>query len=301
MKPVRFALGATAFALATSAFAVPQTGTYTFASPTGTTGTSSWLATPNGYNATSGSDYGNSITFGSSGFSIPVTATAWASTGGVGGYGGTLQSGYVSRYSNNGSMLNELAITSRPGAGNTSELVYNSYGTATPNSASGAPQHAIDNLGAYESMLFSFGSAVALNKISVGFPSRTSALDSDATVLVYTGSGDPTGSLSTHTYSNLLSSGWIIAGNLSNLAASGSGTLLPSVSSKYWMVGAYMNIGTNGAAMINDGFDYLKLSGLTVTTGLVPPLLVPEPAGIALFGVAAAAMLAARRRRASKA
>ncbi|MEO8938201.1 MAG: exosortase-dependent surface protein XDP1 [Burkholderiaceae bacterium] len=304
MKPIRFALATLAVCLATSAVAVPTTGTYTF---TGTpaAGSSTWNSAKSGWNATNGTNYGNSLTFNARGITNAVTATAWASTGGSGHYTGTLEQGFVSRYAYSGSTLNELAITSQPGTGNTSELT-GSGNTRNPNS--GDNEHAIDNMGSYEAMMFSFASAVQLNSVSVGFPSGSSSIDADATVLVYTGTGcspspcatDPTSGLTARTFQDLLSNGWNIAGNLQNLQSQpgGTGSLSASVaSSKYWMVGAYMSIGANATNGSNDGTkDYFKIDGLSVTQGAVTPRVVPEPDSLALSGIAATALFASRRR-----
>ena len=63
MRPIHFALGTVALALTTVAVAVPATGTYSFANPSSTSGRTGWLSTQAGYNATNGTDYGNSITY----------------------------------------------------------------------------------------------------------------------------------------------------------------------------------------------------------------------------------------------
>ena len=305
MQPIRFAFAAIALTLATTAVAVPTASTYSFSTPTANSHTP--VNTSAGWNATSGTNWGNSMTFTSTGIAIPVTVTAWASTGGVGGFNGTIQSAALTRYG-----TDELAITSRSsvttggtstgtsGAATSAGATTNAAMNAellnwVPNSAANSNQHAVDNAGGYESLMFSFTSAVTLKDVSIGFPGTGSAVDSDATVLVYTGSGDPTASLSTRTYAQLLQNGWQLAGNLLDIASptNNGKEALPisssGLSSKYWMVGAYMAVGGNSAANLNDGRDYVKVSGLTAVRA------VPEPDSLALLGIASITLLARRR------
>lgn len=297
MKLIRFAVGAIACGVTMSAAAIPST-TYNFANPIATTGATSatYSTGVGGYNTTNGTNYGNSITFAANGGGSPVTVTGWASTGNGGGYNGQIQSAFVSRYGSN-----ELAITSRSPV-NASGTSTNIVPAGTPSSnaelSNGAPntgnnQHAMDNVGAYESLMFSFQSAVTLADVAIGFPAAGSGLDADATVLVYTGAGAPP-SFAARTFADLVApgGGWQIAGNALNMQTLGHGAVTTSLASKYWMVGAYMNIGTNTAS--NGGNDYIKVSGLTVT-----PRVVPEPGSLALLGIASLAMLARRRKKAS--
>ncbi len=306
MQPIRFAFAAIAVTLATTAAAVPTSSTYDFSTPTANSHTP--VNTSAGWNATSGTNWGNSLTFTSTGIAIPVTVTAWASTGGVGGFDGTIQSAALTRYGSN-----ELAITSRSalttsGTSVGTSVAATSAGATTngamnaellnwiPNSAANSNQHAIDNAGGYESLMFSFTSAVTLKDVSIGFPSTGSSIDSDATVLVYNGVGDPTAGLSTRTYAQLLQNGWQVAGNLLDIASptNNGKEALPisssGLSSKYWMVGAYMAVGSNSMANLNDGHDYVKVSGLTAIRA------VPEPDSMALLGIASITLLVRRRK-----
>ncbi len=291
MKSLRLFAGALLSCAIAPAFAGPVTTTYNFKTMASSVG-GTWSTSASGYNATNGTNYGNTATYDAiSGAIDPVNVSAWGSTGGVGGYNGTLQSAYLSHYTS-GSGANtkyELAITSRPDTGN-AEL----NSSHRPNTSNN--QHAIDNAGGYEALLYSFQSAVTLNTVSIGFPSGTSTLDSDATVLVYTGQGDPTAGLSTRTFADLVRAGggWVVAGNLMDMARTGGvGTLNTTQSSKYWMVGAYMGIGGNSMTNVTGNNDYIKVSGLTVSA-----LVVPEPDSLALAGIAGVALLATRRRRA---
>ncbi len=275
MHSFRLALGLLVASLASPALALPAPTIYAInGAPASTTGTTSWNnSNPSYYNKTTGSLYGNSYSWGTG--STAMTMTAWGSTGGVGGYTGTLQNAFIGNYDPAG-----LGITSRPGTGNTSEL----NSSHNPQS----PEHAVDNVGSYESMLFSFASSVTLDSVSIGY----AGTDTDATVLVYTGAGDPTPSLSTRTYADLLTHGWQIAGNLLNMTTGAAGnSLTTSLSSKYWMVGAYMQIGGNSMTT-TIGNDEFKISGVSVT----PKLGVPEPGSLALLGIASLGLLFRRRK-----
>lgn len=299
MKPMRLVLGAVMVCAFAPAIAGPTTSTFDFKTVKSSTG-SGWSKATAGYNATNGTNYGNTLTYAASGGTANnVTVSAWGSTGGSGGFTGTLEKAYIGRYTS-GSGANtqyEMGITSQPGTGNTAELSYSTsrgVTTASPNTSNN--QHAIDNVGSYEALLYSFESAVTLSSVSIGFPSAGSGLDSDATVLVYTGAGDPTANMSTRTFDQLVAQGggWQIAGNLFDMKPGTAGTLNTNISSKYWMVGAYMNIGGNKMLGNDTTADYLKVSGVTIVQGLA----VPEPDSMALFGIASVALLAARRRKA---
>lgn len=282
MFSIRMAFATLVLGAALPAAAVVS-NSYSFTSQSTVTGANVWNNAPAGYDPVTGTNYGNVRTFTGLAGATPVSVSAWGSTGGATpGFGGTIQSGYVGRYG-----TDEVAVTSRPTAAANAEL------NSSHNPNTGNNQHAMDNVGAYESLLFSFQSSVTLNDVSIGFPPTGSGLDSDATVLVYTGNAaDPTAGFNVRTYSDLLSSGWQIAGNLFDLTPGTKGTLSTTMSSKYWMVGAFMNIGGNTMIAHDNTVDFLKISGLTVT----PRAGVPEPGTLALFGIAAMALMAGRRK-----
>lgn len=289
MRPVHCAFAAIVIAAASAAQAALAPSTFTFGNAMTSTGNVAWNA------GNEASNYGNSESWNSTGTAVHVTVTAWASTGamsvgGTTGYDRLIQNAFVDRIGHF-----ELGVTSRPfNATQTSAANAELNSSGNPNGANS--QHAMDNQGAYESLMFSFASAVALKDVSIGFPSvGVTNPDSDATVLVYTGIGDPTAGFSTRTYAQLLTSGWQVAGNLSNLSTTGTGSLSPSVAaSKYWMVGAYMNIGSAANdALYTVGNDNIKLSAIRVQA-------VPEPDSIVLFGIAGAALFVGHRRKVRK-
>lgn len=293
MKHIRFALSALALCVALPATASVTTTTYNFTSSaksatngasgsgnatTSSTGVTNWLNGSSSQYGDNGTNYGNTITWGGSTTGSTVMVSAWSTTG----VGDKFEKAFIGNYSG------DLGVTGQPRSGLTNAELNSSNAPNTANN-----QHAIDNVGAYDALVFSFGSAVTLADVSIGFPSAGSGLDSDATVLYYKGTGVPSSTLTARTVNDLVSSGdWGIATNLGNMAVGNNATgLSTSVSSKYWMVGAYMNIGGNApTGGVDTKPDYIKVNGLTAVSA------VPEPGSLALFGIAAAGLLAARRR-----
>jgi PEP-CTERM motif len=176
------------------------------------------------------------------------------------------------------------------------------YGICAPNggdqmsgsTCSTTGPHAMDNNLAHESILLSFGSAVSLTAVTIGY----SSTDSDISVLAYTGSGTP--SMTTNTYASLLSSGsWTVIGNYANLGVNSPQAISTSTSSSYWLVAAYNSVFSSAGCSVsggcNDGNDYVKLLSVAGTTGGTTQR-VPEPSGLLLFGTALIGALGLRRR-----
>ncbi len=137
---------------------------------------------------------------------VTATATAWSSTG----TGGALQSAYIGEYGSSG-----MGVTNNTGID------------------AASPQHAVDNSGAVDSVLFSFGSKVNVDSMTVGWVSG----DSDYTVLAYTGTGTPA-ALAGQTYAALLGNGWSLVGNYSGGSSAGSRDFVNDIYSSYWLIGA---------------------------------------------------------------
>ena len=93
MSSFRLALGAVAVCLAMPAAAlpVPPPMDFSFGTQASVVGANTWdNSNATKYNAVNGTNYGNMRTFMSAGATpVPVNVTAWGSTGGIGGFGGS--------------------------------------------------------------------------------------------------------------------------------------------------------------------------------------------------------------------
>ena len=95
-----------------------------------------------------------------------------------------------------------------------------------------SPEHAIDNNGRTDSILFSFTDKVNLTSFAAGWVQT----DSDFTVMAYTGSGTP--DLALQSYSGLLSNGWSLIGNFLAGSSTGAHDFANNTYSSYWLIGA---------------------------------------------------------------
>lgn len=157
-----------------------------------------------------------------------------------------------------------------------------------------SPQHAMDNSGAKELIAFHFDTAVALDKIILGWTSS----DADITVMAYTGAGAPT--IAGKTVGNL-ATGWALIENSGDVdAGSGShdsGTDITrtvngsNVVSSWWLISAY-NSGYGGGTLdsLSDFVKILSISSKDVTK-------VPEPGSLVLLSAGLLGLVAVRRRR----
>ena len=224
------------------------------------------------YDVVPPSGYGNSLTYtGNTVGSANVTATAWSNTGGTSNT--VLEDAYLGSYGGG------LGVTNRD------------QGTGDPNEST-SPEHSVDNNDRFDSVLFTFDSAVQVTQVEVGWWQT----DSDISVLAYTGVGTPT--LAGNSYTNLTSSGWTLVGHYSNL-----GTNIPQavnaggLVSSYWVVGAYNpTVGNSQGWTINN--DNVKLLALYGNQPPPPPneqAPLPGTAALMLSGVLG--MTGARRLR----
>lgn len=203
--------------------------------------------------------YGNTRSYSGSPAGSPgVTASAWANT--VGASNTLIQDAYLGAYSGG------LGVTNRDrlsGGGDAGE------GTS--------PEHAMDSNDRYDSILFSFGSAVKLSQVKIGWM----ATDSDITLLAWTGSGSPT--LAGASYGGLVSSGWTLAGHYSNVVAGTPRDVnAGSISSSYWLIGAY-NPTVGSSTGWTTGNDYVKVASLYGSTSNKTP--EPGVAALLVFGL----------------
>ena len=226
---------------------------------------------------------GNTRTFSGGASNPTVTAQAWSNTGNNTNTTqppvpsvGTLETAYLGLYGGGLGAKNRDGNTAIPNTGDGSEWA--------------TPEHAVDNQQRFDSVLFSFSSAVDLNKVEIGYLDT----DSDITVLAYTGgNGLPAVPAMTGTYSGLTSQGWTFIGHYTDLVLNSPVSINPgNVSSAYWLIAPYVPAwGTTTYSVGNDAVKLLALYGDKPSNG------VPEPNALLLLGIAMMGVWTTRRTR----
>jgi hypothetical protein len=163
-----------------------------------------------------------------------------------------------------------------------------------------APEHAVDNNGRYDSILFTFSDAITLTQVTLGYPTGSPpAYDSDITVLAYepVGPAPTVPALAGQTVANMTNiivGGWKLAGNYGDVATKPGETANVNgygYVSRYWLLAAY-NPAFGSTALdtgtLNTGDDYVKFLTLAGNKP-TPPGRVPEPNALLLFAIAAIA------------
>ena len=213
-----------------------------------------------------------------------VAVTGWANTGTPVTTGNELDSARIVVYGGG------LGTTNKDGPGGPGD------GLDANEQDSLAPEHAMDNNQRKDSMLLSFGTAVKLTDVQIGYTSG----DSDLTILAF-GSGSCAGSVAGKTYSQLLSCGWSLVSHLMNVPQQ-TGTSFTSIgntgnlTSQYWLISTYISDLANSAKNVGGSadstYDHVKLLAVKGD----PNGKVPEPGTAALLGIAAIGFWRLRRK-----
>jgi hypothetical protein len=183
----------------------------------------------------------------------------------------TLETAYLNIYGGNG-----FGVKNQDASTWTSSGDYND---------GGSPEHSVDNDQRYDSVLFSFSSAVDLNSVSLGWSTN----DSDISVLRYDGAGDAS-NVAGKTYTQLLDAGWKLVSQL-DTSTNSTKNLDSTTGSSYWLIGAANKLLD---ASVDGSKDYVKLLALSGekytppctpgTPGCGPGRSVPEPGTLLLMG-----------------
>ena len=185
-------------------------------------------------------------------------------------------------------------------------LYWSGSGVGMASDGNVSPNHAIDNSGNTEAILFNFASSVVLSSVGIGWKSG----DADISLFRYIGGSAPT--LSTTSATTM--AGWQLVGNYADLAVDTSAPYTAvnsgNLGSSWWLLSAYNgNYGgaststTDPITGLQQGNDFFKVFGVTgractsTAAGVCSPSKVPEPTSLALFGAGLLGLIGARRRR----
>lgn len=161
--------------------------------------------------------------------------------------------------------------------------------------------HATDNVNGTDALLIKFDTATSLTAVTLGWngsDNPTGAyIDSDISVLAWTGIGDPAaGSITGSTAAGLVSAGWTLVGDYANVGTLAGDTqaISTSITSSYWLVSAYdakwSGCTTGCLTGANDAFKLVSVAGNQTTK-------VPEPGSLALLGAGLLGWVASRKRK----
>ena len=174
-----------------------------------------------------------------------------------------------------------------------------------------SPQHALDNDGFTEFLMFDFGTtAWALTNTGLGYVNN----DSDLSVLAHTGGASPFATLPGETlsqagtstsmaspYNTPPSGNWTVVGNYANVGSNQNlGNTGPGqIFSSFWIVAAYNSAfggaHPNSSGVLSLGYsDYFKVKTITGVQGSIP---APGPATLVLFVLGLAGFAAGRSTR----
>jgi len=281
-----------------------------------------WSFSTGGTN--SGNVFGNTRTY------TGVVATAWSDTGNTGtlynSATATIQTAYLGAFGTSG-----LGVTNQDGTINGAAGQPTCTTGATQDCAEGTitqttpPEHAVDNNGRYDSILFNFGAGnnIQLTGIGVGYTNT----DTDISLLACDPTKGCNPTLTGKTYAALVASGWTLVGSYADLTVRSAApssttadvrivnggtaagikdtpapaedpttnaldkTVAPNTAAQYWLITAFNPTLSGAITGFDAGNDYFKLLNVYGTPGKK----APEPGSLALLGILAAGAVSVKR------
>ncbi|WP_416307587.1 exosortase-dependent surface protein XDP1 [Neptunicella sp. SCSIO 80796] len=164
------------------------------------------------------------------------------------------------------------------------------------------PDHSIDSSNSnsnnwvdYDAVLLEFSQAVNLEQFYVGWAYDNGNSEADISLLAYTNhSGNGTADIEGSSWNNIIGQGWESIDNYANVDDYSYQIVDTTVTSKYWLIGAYNPIFGSGSGLgsENDGF---KLKEVYTSTS-APRTEVPEPNALAILAIGLLSLVRVRSR-----